>query len=534
MKKWGALITLALAMFIIVIDTTIMNVSISALIVDLNTTVTGVQSAISIYALVMASFMLIGGKLADIVGKKRIFIIGLIIYAVGTTTASISTSLPMLIIGWSILEGLGAALMIPNIQTLLRDEYEGADLAFAYGIVSAVAAVGAAVGPIVGGFFTTYISWRWAFRTELVVAIAVLVLTRYLAKDVMEGPRPRFDFVGAILSIIGWSSIVLGTLSIQRYGFFLAKEPFTIGNLTIAPFGLSIAILAIGTGILVVMLFLHWERHLETNNKDGLFRPSILMTKGLKPSIATRFFQMAITAAFLYLIPLMLQLGFEFNAMQTGLALMPFSIALLIAAIFGARLSSRFMANRIIQVGLILATVGLAALGASISPDATPADLALGVVFGIGIGLVASQILNLVLSMVSAESVPETAGLNSTFEQLGNAIGVALIGTIMLTTLSAVAQSDVNASTIIPDADKSSMVAALEDGVELMSDTSLANELAATDASAEETAEVLGIYHNARTNAFKVGVGLLVYLTLLSLVVTLWLPKKKLVSAEAG
>lgn len=186
MKKWGALTSLSLAMFIIVIDTTIMNVSISALVEDLNTTVSGVQAAISIYALVMAAFMLIGGKLADILGKKRIFLIGLLIYCTGTTIASFSTSLTMLIIGWSILEGLGAALMIPNIQTLLRGEYEGGDLAFSYGIISAVGAVGAALGPIVGGFFTTYVSWRWAFRTELVIAVIVLVMTRYLAQDVLE------------------------------------------------------------------------------------------------------------------------------------------------------------------------------------------------------------------------------------------------------------------------------------------------------------------------------------------------------------
>ena len=161
MKKWGVLITLSLAMFIIVIDTTIMNVSISVLVVDLNTTVTGVQSAISIYAMVMAASMLIGGKLADIIGPKRTFLIGLVIYGVGTTVASFSNSLSMLIVGWSILEGIGAALMIPTIQVLLRDAYKEGDLAFAYGIIGAVSAVGAAVGPIVGGFFTTYISWRW-------------------------------------------------------------------------------------------------------------------------------------------------------------------------------------------------------------------------------------------------------------------------------------------------------------------------------------------------------------------------------------
>jgi len=163
MKKWMLLILLSLSMFIIVIDTTVMNVSISALVVDLNTTVVGIQSAISLYALVMASFMLIGSALAGFLGKKLTFLIGVVIFGVGTFFASLSSTLLTLIIGWSILEGLGSSLMVPNIQTLLRDRYGGKDLAFAYGIISAVSAVGAALGPILGGYLTTFHSWRWPF-----------------------------------------------------------------------------------------------------------------------------------------------------------------------------------------------------------------------------------------------------------------------------------------------------------------------------------------------------------------------------------
>ncbi len=273
MKKWGALITLSLAMFIIVIDTTIMNVSISVLVVDLNTTVTGVQSAISIYAMVMAALMLIGSRLSDIIGTKRIFVLGLIIYSVGTTMASLAGSLAFMIVGWSVFEGVGAALMIPTIQVLLRKQYEGAELAFSYGIISAVAAVGAAVGPIAGGFFTTFVSWRWAFRSELVIAVIVLVLARTLAKDQVAENKPRFDYGGALLSIVGWSSIVLGILLAQQYGFFLAKAPFMIGQFEFAPFGLSISPVMVGFGFLMVMLLFHWARRLEERDGHGLFKP---------------------------------------------------------------------------------------------------------------------------------------------------------------------------------------------------------------------------------------------------------------------
>ena len=362
MKKWTVLALLSGAMFIIVIDTTMMNVSISALVEDLNTTVSGIQAAISIYALVMASFMLIGGKLADIGGKRRMFVIGMIIYGVGTTTASFSQTLGMLIIGWSILEGLGAALMMPNIQTLLRDAYEGEDRAKGYSVIGAVGAIGAAVGPIVGGFLTTYASWRWAFRLELIIVIVVLVFRNRLAEDHLPDDRPKFDYVGALFSVIGWSAIVLGFLLIQSYGLVFAKQPLVIGDLEIAPFG----------SVCGAILGRLWHPHdyaaaaLGTppgrKQGDGLFKPSLLKIEGLSNGFWVRFMQMAIFAGFLFTYPLLLQLSFDYTAIETGIALMPFSIAVLMTAMLGARLASRYSAKRIIQVGFVISIAGLIAL----------------------------------------------------------------------------------------------------------------------------------------------------------------------------
>jgi len=534
MKKWGALITLSLSMFIIIIDTTIMNVSISELVKDLNTTVTGVQSAISIYALVMAASILIGAKLSDIFGKKRIFVIGLVIYGVGTTVASFSNSLGVLIIGWSILEGIGGALMIPNIQVLLRGEYDGEDLAFAYGIIGAVGAVGAAVGPIVGGFFTTFFSWRWAFRAELLIVIIVLLLVRYLQQDVQEGPRPKFDFVGAGLSIFGWSSIVLGILLAQKYGFFMAKQPLIIGSTEIAPFGLSITPVLVGLGFILVGLLFRWEKRLEEKGADALFRPSIFKTPGIRSGFAVRFVQVGISAAFLYILPLLLQLSFEFTAMQTGISLMPFSLSLLVMAIVGARLSARFTAKRLIQVGFILAVTGLTGIAASIQPDAGPEDLVLGALFGAGLGLIASQILNLILSSVSHEETAETAGLSSTFEQLGNSIGVALVGTVMLGALTFGLRDSVSASTVIPEPAKPEFLVAVEEGVQLMSNTQLETALVNAGVEQAGVTAVTDMYAVARTNAFKAGVAVLIYAGLLGFIFTLGLPNRKLVGEETA
>lgn len=532
MKKWGTLIVMSLSMFIIVIDTTIMNVSISQLVVDLNTTVNGVQAAISIYALVMAAFILIGGKLSDIYGKKRIFLIGVVIYGVGTTIASFSQSLAILIFGWSILEGIGGALMIPNIQTILNDKYEGAALATAFGVVGAVAAVGAAVGPIVGGFFTTYFSWRWAFRVEVLIVIIVLLLSGAIKKDVLPEIRPKFDFLGAILSILGWSAIVLGILLAQTYGFWTAKAPFVLFNIEIAPFGLSITPILVGLGFLIVLLLFRWEGRLEEQDKDGLFRPSVFKTPGLTSGFASRFMHMGIQSGFLYLLPLMLQLSFNFNAIETGIALLPFSLGVLIASLGGARLSSRFYANRLIQIGFIICAVGLGLITASIQPNAGARELVVGGIFGLGAGLIASQIINLIMSSVKPEQAAETAGLNGTFEQLGNAIGVALVGVVMLSTLTASMTDLVNENADFNQEDKNFLVPAVEAGIQLVSNVDVDTYLSELEAGPAKLDAFRVNYDLARKDAFKSGVAVLMYGALLGLVFALWLPKRKLVGDD--
>ncbi|NJN54559.1 MAG: MFS transporter [Anaerolineae bacterium] len=523
---------MAMSMFIIVIDTTIMNVSISALVTDLNTTVSGIQSAIALYALVMASFILIGGKLADIVGKRRIFLIGLVIFGVGTTIASFSQTLTMLIIGWSILEGIGSALMMPNVQTILRGEYKGAERATAYSAVSAVGAAGAALGPIVGGFLTTYASWRWAFRLEVIIVLVVLSLNRYIIKDVLPDRRPKFDFLGAVLSVFGWSCIVLGILLGQDYGFWFAKQPFVIGNQEIAPFGLSVVPFLIGLGAILVLLLFRWERQQEQSGRDGLFKPSLFRLDGLTSGFSVRFIHMALMASYLFLVPLLLQLSFEYTAMQTGLALIPYSLGVLAFALVGARLSSRYKAKRIIQVGYILGILGLVALAFTIQPEVTATELATGLLFGLGMGLIASQILNLVLSTGRETETAEISGLNGTFEQLGNAIGVALVGTIMLLTLTIGLEDAILTSTAVPDTYKSAAITAVEESVELVSDSQIKSALDAAGVDAADQEQIAQTYNLERTEAFQAGVIFLVFLAIIGLILTTGLADRKLVEVS--
>lgn len=529
MKKWILLILLSLSMFIIVIDTTIMNVSISALVADLNTTVVGIQAAIALYALVMASFMLIGSKLADFMGKKRTFLIGVIIFGIGTFSASTSSTLMALIIGWSVIEGLGSALMMPNIQTLLRDRYSGKDLALSYGIISAVGAVGAAVGPILGGYLTTFHSWRWAFRLEVVIVLIVIALSRFIQSD-RPTHKSRFDWIGALLSVVGFSTVVLSILLAQEYGVWLPKNILTIGSLALTPLGHSIVPFMFGFGVLMLMLLVLWEGHLEQQGGNGLFKPSLFQTPGLIPGFAVRFIHMAIMASFLFVAPLLLQLTFEFTAIQTGFALLPMSIAILVFAILGARLSARFRAKRIIQVGYVLVVLGLLQLMATMQADATPGQLATGVLFGLGAGLIASQILNLILSSVDPAETTAASGLNATFEQLGNSIGVALVGAIMLGTLLAGLQNRVAESPEIPEQYRPMVLASVERSVQLVSDSELQAVLDEAEITDELSQGILSVYRTERIRAFRGGMAFLTFITLIGLVLTPGLPSHKLVA----
>ncbi len=529
MKKWGVLIILSLSMFIIVVDTTIMNVSISALVEDLNTTVGGIQAAISIYALVMASLILTGSKLADVIGRKRTFTIGLLFFGVGTFTAAFSQSLLWLILSWSILEGIGSALMLPNIQTVLRGEYDGKDRATGYGVIGAVSAVGAALGPIIGGYLTTFHTWRYAFLFEVAIVIAILLLRGLIKKDVIAKIRAKLDYVGTALSFVGLSSIVLGFLLVSDYGLWLAKKPFVIGGAELSPFGLSIVPFMIGFGVLILLLLFKWESRLESQHKNPLFKPSLFKRPGLTAGLSVDFVRVGVTAGLLFTFPLFLQITHEFNAMQTGVALLPFSAAVLIFSLGGARFSSKFRAKRIIQSGLVLTIIGLFYLAIAIDPQNATKIIPATVIIGAGIGLMASQVINLVLTTVKPKDTSEAAGLDGTAQQLGNAIAVALVGSVLFAVLSSSLVKGINESEVISQESKASATQRIEEGVELLTDTQLTIVL--TDAGIEQelSEDVFKINSEARVTAFQSALLFLVFAGALGFVASPGLLNIKLV-----
>src|SRR6476619_503806 len=300
-------ILLAMAMFVLVVDTSLMNVSISAVVHDLDTTASGVQSAIALEALVSAAFILIGSKVGDLIGRKRAYVLGLLGYALGALSMTLTQSLVPIIIFWAILGGLGASLLLPAMQSLIHGNFEGAERKKVYALVGASAAIAAAVGPLLGGFITTFLSWRIAFLLEAVI-IAIVLSGIKLVHDVpYTGPR-EFDVVGSVLSVVGMGGVVLGILVWQEGGESVA------------------ALIIIGVAGLCGLFF--WLVRRERLKKATLLDPGLFRLNAFRLGATEQMMQQVALGGTMIVLPIYLQMVLEYNAMQAGLSISPLSLSM--------------------------------------------------------------------------------------------------------------------------------------------------------------------------------------------------------------
>ena len=306
------LFTLASGQFLMTLDSSVMNVSIATVAKDVGTTVTGIQGAITAYTLVMAALMITGAKIGALIGRKRAFAIGCVIYGCGSFITSIATSLPVLLFGWSFLEGVGAALILPAIVALVAGNFPAARRPAAYGLVAAAGAIAVAVGPLIGGFCTTYFSWRWVFAGEVVLVLVILVLTRKIA-DAPSETRPHLDLVGAALSALGLGLIVFGVLRSSVWGWIQPKADGPSWA------GLSPTLWLVLGGLFVVWLFFRWEGLRESRGEEPLIRPAMLRNRQLTGGLIMFFFQYLAQAGFFFVVPLYLSVCLGLSALATAL-----------------------------------------------------------------------------------------------------------------------------------------------------------------------------------------------------------------------
>jgi MFS family permease len=475
-------ILLAMAMFVLVVDTSFMNVSISAVVRDLGTTASGVQSAIALEALVSAAFILIGSKIGDLIGRKRAYTFGLLAYAAGALSMTLSQSLVPIIICWAVIGGLGAALLLPAMQSLIHGNFEGAMQRKAYALVGAAAAIAAAVGPLVGGFITTYLSWRVAFLGEVVI-IAIVLAGSGRIDDVPYTGARGVDVVGAVLSAIGMGGVVLGILVWQEGGE-------AVGAL------IAVGLVALGS-------LVWWLKRRKREGKPALLEVALFSSKYFRLGISSQTLQQIALGGMMIALPIWLQMVLEYNAMEAGLSLAPLSLSMFAVALVAGRKAGNRSPSKIIRAGFLLLVVGVVALIPIVPHADSGWSLALPlVVAGCGLGLLVSQLNNYTLAPIEEERVSEAAGVNSAGGSFGLSFGLAFAGAIMLATLSLSFTNKANSSEVLTPAQQEQVGDKLEDNAQVMTNTDLEKLLAGKPPAVQD--EIVRINTDARPIALQV------------------------------
>ncbi|MGW6389923.1 MFS transporter [Streptomyces sp. NPDC055103] len=512
------LLALAAGQFLMALDSSVMNVSIATVAEDVGTTVAGIQGAITAYTLVMAMFMIPGGKVGALIGRRRAFMIGSVIYGCGSLTTALAPNLPVLLIGWAFLEGIGAALILPAIVALVAGNFATERRPAAYGLVAAAGAVAIAVGPLVGGVATTYFSWRWVFAGEVLVVLGILLLARRIA-DAVSDDRPRIDLVGTVLSALGLGSFVYGVLRSDEWGWFQPKPDAP------ALLGISLTVWLMLLGIGLTWLFLRWEARLVRQHKEPLLDPVMLQNKQLTGGLTMFFFQYLVQMGVFFVVPLYLSVALGLSALATGARLLPLSVTLLAAAVLIPRFLPDVSPRRVVRIGITALLLGAVILMAALDADAGAEVVTIPMLLiGFGMGALASQLGSVTVSAMPEEQSAEVGGVQNAVTNLGASIGTALAGSILIASLTSSFLASVEQNPAVPASVKSQSAVELQSGVPFLSDAQLQSALDEAGTSEELTQEALDANAAARLDGLRAALAILAFAALIALFFTQRIP----------
>ncbi len=520
------LLTLASGQFLMTLDSSVMNVSIASVAEDVGTTITGIQTAITLYTLVMATMMITGGKIGSRIGRRRAFSIGCVIYGAGSLTTSLAPNLAVLILGWSILEGLGAALIMPAIVTLVASNFPPEGRTRAYGLIASAGAMAVAAGPLIGGFVTTYFSWRWVFAGEVVIVIAILAVARRIADAPTEQSAP-LDKIGVVLSASGLGLFVFGVLKSGEWGWV---RPGPEGP---AWLGLSPTIWLLLGGLVVLRAFLTWEAGLLARGKDPLIRPAMLKNVQLLGGLTMFFFQYMIQAGLFFTVPLFLSVVLGLSALETGARLLPLSITLLLAAAGIPRWLPGASPRRVVRSGLVALAAGtislIAAIEGGVGPEVVTVPMLLA---GLGVGALASQLGAITVSALPDEASSEVGGLQNTVTNLGASLGTALAGSILIAILTTSFLQGIAENPAVPASVTSRAEVELAGGIAFVSDADLNEALKEADVDPDVATAVLDENTSARLEALRTSLSVLAILAVVALFFTGRVPESPTTSRK--
>lgn len=523
MKRWSVIAVLACAQFVMVLDGTVMNVSISTVVSDLDTTVAAMQGAITFYTLTMAAFMLLGAKLGDVWGRRRAFVIGSCIYAAGSLITALSPNVQLLFVGWSVVEGLGAVLVIPAIAALVADNYHGRERITAFAIIGAVSGAAVAAGPLIGGYVTTYFDWRYVFVAEVVIMIGVVVCARIITDPTPRQPI-RIDVLSVALSSVGLVAVVFGMLQSKIWGWVLPLNPPVVGGVTIAPLGISPAAWFIVIGVCLLAVFLSRQRRLERAGRPPLVHVGMFSITALRSGLSVLGAQYTVTAGLFFMVPVYLQMTLGLDALETGIRIFPLSIALVLFSIVGTRLSRRASPRTIVRTGQLVLVVSALILLGSATSDLRSGLFATGMFLsGAALGLLASQLGNVNMSSVTEKETSEVGGLQGVFQNLGSSLGTALIGSILIGALSTSFASGVAASDL-PDGTKTTVATATEHGVTIVPAADVAAIAEKAGLNDEDADTLATVYRDSQLSSLRIAFFGLILISLLSLLFSKGIP----------
>jgi MFS family permease len=507
----GVLLTLASAQFLMTLDSSVMNVSIATVATDVGTTVTGIQTAITFYTLVMASLMITGGKLGQILGRKRAFAIGCVIYGCGSLITALAGNLVVLMLGWSVLEGVGAALIMPAVVALVASNFTRDQRPRAYGLVASAGAIAVAAGPLIGGLFTTYLSWRWVFVGEVLVVLIILGLTRRMA-DTPAEEGARLDLVGTVLSALGLGLVVYGILRSGTWGFIQPKAGAP------AWLGLSPVIWLILSGGVVLWVFLWWEDHRLARGGAVLLDPAMLRNRTLRAGLTSFFFQYFLQAGLFFAVPLFLSVALGLSAIATGVRLLPLSVTLLLAAAGIPKVFPNASPRRVVRVGFAALFAGIAIMVAALDAGAGPGIVTWPMLLaGLGVGALASQLGSVTVSSVPDEQSGEVGGVQNTVTNLGASIGTALAGAVLISALTTSFLGGVQNNPAVPKDLAATAQVKLAGGIPFISDKDLRAALGKAQVPPKTAAAIVKENATARINGLRASLSVLALIALLAM-----------------